>query len=141
MGSIIGGYNFSDGRPGGYTGLEIVSVSGTGSLDGSLIDAAGNHFPIHGKYDATNVQKPITFNDAAFDGLVLTTSFYSGNVAFQDNGDVLWIVGGYTEQGLSFSSRKFVGITHQHGGWWAGDWYPLLDDRIRKILSEDGPFL
>src|SRR5215469_7942569 len=103
-----------------YTGMEIVSIESpgqsTGQFDGSLIDAAGNKFPIHGNYDYNNPAGEVSFNDAASNGLVLGTNYFSGWIAKRGP---FWMIGNWTEQGYS-GPRE--GISDQHGLWWAGEW-------------------
>ncbi len=109
-----------------YSALEIVSVSGSGALDASLIDPQSDKVTIHGTYDAAT--NKIDFNDATFPGNVLFTTFFTGFAIIDGTGAVVALAGTWRELSLTFDvSRRVVAhIHHDNGLWYADNHYPLI---------------
>jgi hypothetical protein len=101
-----------------YTSLYIDAVQADGTLVQTTLFDGNNDRSIIGSYDSST--GVIRFNDAEFPGLILTTTFYTGNAIPQADGTVQSFVGSWTDQEFTFDeSRKMMQVRQRDGHWMA----------------------
>jgi hypothetical protein len=112
-----------------YVSIFFGYVQPDGTFDSSsFTDASGNSNGVEGTFDVTSGN--IRFNDAAFPGLILMTTYFTGTSLAASDGSVAALFGSWTEQQLTFDEREkrnLLRVRHRTGPWMATNpTYPVL---------------